>query len=123
MVLKIRAKPKQRPRVTRFGTYTPKDTVEYERLIASLYRAHTKDVYTGAVEIFIEYHFKIPKARIKKLRKGEPHLQRPDEDNLTKAIKDALNGVAYADDELVWHTDSRKVWWDEDEIILEIKEG
>ena len=58
--------------------------------------------------------FKLPQ-RIPKgdtRRMGSKHLLTPDADNITKLIKDALNGVAYADDCQVFQINCEKVWSD-----------
>ena len=70
-----------------------------------------------------------PRARLPKMYVSEPDLQKPDIDNVTKLVMDALNGVAYADDSQVTHIVAGKsdrergvkpttfVWvrWEEDE--------
>lgn len=38
------------------------------------------------------------------------HDKKPDLDNLEKAVKDALNGVAWYDDSQIAHVDAKKVW-------------
>jgi Holliday junction resolvase RusA-like endonuclease len=41
---------------------------------------------------------------------GTPHTQKPDADNLAKAIKDALNRLAWTDDAQVAELTVRKMW-------------
>lgn len=41
---------------------------------------------------------------------GRFHAQRPDADNLTKLVGDALNGIAYLDDSQIAETFARNVW-------------
>ena len=40
----------------------------------------------------------------------EPHTSRPDTDNLIKAVKDALTGVVYRDDSLIWSEEIQKMY-------------
>lgn len=47
--------------------------------------------------------------------RGTPHEQKPDKDNLLKALLDAL----YGDDSHVWHDDGHlKFWGDEGSITV-----
>jgi Holliday junction resolvase RusA-like endonuclease len=41
---------------------------------------------------------------------GTPHTQKPDADNIAKAIKDALNRLSWTDDAQVAEMTVRKVW-------------
>jgi Holliday junction resolvase RusA-like endonuclease len=83
---------KARPRVTRKGyAYTPKDTVEAEKLVRESYLTQCIDFLTKRPIFFegdieVEVVFRLPDKR------------RRDLDNLYKTITDALNGVAYPDD-------------------------
>ena len=64
--------------------------------------------YRGAVELRVESVFRRPFSHYKRGIRGDDtrlkvsaprfHTQRPDTDNLTKFIGDALSGVAYHDD-------------------------
>ena len=50
---------------------------------------------------------------------GKPHQQRPDLDNLVKAVLDCLK----CEDKYVYHIDAKKMWWEEGKIIFyDIKE-
>lgn len=101
--------PKQRPRVTKFGTYTPAKTIDYERLVALGYKAAGGMLFDCPVHVTVKAYFKIPKSR-KELIEGDWHIQRPDLDNLIKIVKDGLNGVAYKDDSQVVYLDGLKKW-------------
>ena len=116
---------KGRPRVTRGGmhTYTPEKTVNYEKLVRFYYKG--KNYGDKPIKIIIKAFYKTPKTT--KLRKGEiieklkeadlpidglkgelwkracefdaiKCTVKPDAGNVSKSIKDALNGVAYDDD-------------------------
>lgn len=116
MIIEIPGKPqpKQRPRMTRYGAvYTPAATQSFERLV----KRHAK--LAGAkpglepVHVDITSVFAIPKSWSKKRKlaaDGQPHISRPDLDNLVKSVLDGLNGVAFADDALVHSVSCRKVW-------------
>ena len=98
---------KGRPRVTRFGTYTPPKTVAYE--------AHVRDSWNKQTGRFrfppktpllltVFAYSPIPKSYTKKEKAslpGTPVLKKPDWDNIGKIICDALNGVAWDDDSSV----------------------
>lgn len=97
---------KQRPRVTRFGTFTPKETVMYENCVKFEYERQSGVTLDGAIRATIICYYPIPKSVSKKQReqmeKGEtPYTHKSDCDNLAKSILDALNGIAYRDDALI----------------------
>lgn len=108
MILKFtipgKAVGKARPRVTRHGTYTPKGTLEYMRSVKNAYA----DRYYFGENVFMEVtaYFPLPKSASKKELKFYAendylYAKKPDGDNVLKAIKDALNGIAYRDDACV----------------------
>jgi Holliday junction resolvase RusA-like endonuclease len=98
---------KARPRMTRSGhVYTPKKTVDFERVIQASWEAQTNNAKISGCYItaYIYAGFTIPKSWSKKKRlaaAGRPHTSKPDADNVAKAVLDALNHTAYDDDSSV----------------------
>ena len=96
--------PKGRPRFTRAGhAYTPKTTLDYEKKLREYYQSQTDDFYDGAIKVRLEFNMPIPKSTSKKNRELMmigviKHTKKPDSDNMTKAVTDSVNGIAYADD-------------------------
>lgn len=102
---------KARPRVVRnkytgkVSTYIPDKTVAYEELVRLKYTEATNHKFVNgeSLEIKISAYFKIPRGKSKKnkldmqLHKILP-TKKPDCDNISKIVCDALNGVAYKDD-------------------------
>ncbi len=94
---------KGRPRFGNGRTYTDKQTLEYERLIATrAAEAMPCPAVCTPVLVRIYAHHAIPvswsKARRARAQDGLELPGKPDLDNVAKAVLDALNGVAYADD-------------------------
>lgn len=94
---------KGRPRFARNVVYTPKQTLEYEKLIASCYSG---DMLQGPLFVDITAFFSVPKSYSKAMKtaikNGEiTPTKKPDADNIGKVVMDALNGVAYEDDKQV----------------------
>lgn len=87
--------PKERPRFnTKSGhAYTPSKTAKYESHIKFAAKCVCQRPFEGPVEVRLVFNFL--KAKSSKLN----HVtKRPDIDNLTKGVLDALNGVAFIDD-------------------------
>lgn len=105
---------KQRPRMTRQGrAYTPKETVSFERTLSVLAAQHFPEPHTGPVKVTVWATFETPKSWSKKKTAehiNRHHTQKPDADNIAKAIKDGMNRVAYGDDSQVAELHVRKVW-------------
>lgn len=106
----VEGKPigKGRPRITRNGTYTPKKTREYEKLIAWTFRRRYPRFKPckGPVFMTVIAYFPIPKNTTKKLREKMEReevfrIKKPDWDNIGKIVCDALNGIAWEDDNQV----------------------
>lgn len=125
-----KVQPKQRPRFRRAGnkvfTYTPKATVDYENLIKEGFLRKCKNMggYLGNVEMEIIARFKPPKSTSKKkyaLLLNTPFLKKPDLDNAVKSICDALNGVAYNDDNQVSKIMVSKIYYEVDEVEVVIR--
>ena len=127
---------KQRPRVTRSGhAYTPKETVEYERLVKLCFisAANRMGGPDGGrfrrtdrpVSIKISAYYGIPKSAAK-ARRAEMisneilPLKKPDIDNVEKIIMDALNGMAYEDDKQVVQVAGEKKWSESPCVIVEL---
>lgn len=103
-------KGKARPRVVRTsaGTraYTPDKTVAYEELVRIRFSELHREPLEGEVAARITAYYAIPKSATKKrgalmeCNQIRP-MKKPDADNVSKIILDALNGLAYHDDSQV----------------------
>lgn len=111
--------PKQRPRVTRHGTYTPEATRSYERSVLESWRSQSGRFFPEGtpLAVYVTAHFPIPESASKKRRAaldGAPHTQhRGDIDNVVKSVLDALNGFAFPDDSAVCYISAYKDYRDE----------
>lgn len=106
----VHAEPvgKGRPRITKNGNYTPDRTRAYEELVRLEYRKQARlrgGVWFAdrAVAVRITAYYKTPKSASRTRREAMTLLdvlpvRRPDVDNVSKLILDALNGVAWVDD-------------------------
>lgn len=110
--------PKARPRLSKFAVYTPKKTADYEKLIAYEWKRRYKNlILKNAVKLDLLFCFKKAKSC-----KKDYHTQRPDIDNLEKAILDGLNKTAFVDDCQVVEMKSQKVFSDVDKIVITVTE-
>ena len=125
-------KGKGRPRFTKFGnfvkTYTPTDTASYENLIKVQFRITCGKWYSELpLKMKITAIHGIVKSATKKDRakmlSGELYpTKKPDADNITKIICDALNGIAYKDDTQVVDLEVKKIYGEVEKVIVEIEE-
>lgn len=119
---------KARPRVSKWGTYTPQKTVNYEVLIQEMYMIHCKKVkLTGPLRANITAYFPIPqsKSEIDKqlMREGYiRHTSKPDWDNIGKIVSDALNKIAYDDDSSIVTASVEKYYSDNPRLEVDIAE-
>jgi len=120
---------KGRPRVTKWGTYTPEKTKNYETLVKELFFIeHGQTLLEGQLKIDIKAYFSIPKSASKKKKQlmleGELRpTKKPDADNILKIIGDALNDLAYKDDKQIVSANIEKFYSDEPRLEVEIKEA
>jgi len=125
--VKGQPKGKGRPRFTKNGhVYTPESTRIYEEEIKLRYKEKFKDEMLDgniAVEVFIN---KKPASYlgIKKYNKllGKYCNIKPDTDKVVKAVLDALNGVAYADDKNVVEIYAVKKYASESSVVVRLYE-
>jgi len=90
---------KQRPAVLRYWAY--RDTIR------------DKIGQIEASQLRLSFYLAFPKSYSSKKRQalaGQPHQQKPDADNLAKAVLDAL----FIDDAHVWSLQIEKHWEDQD---------
>lgn len=121
---------KQRPRFRKNGkgTYTPKQTRDYEgtiRLLASREMAG-KEPLNIPVALELRAHFAIPQSW-SQAKKMDALLGRVrptaglDVDNIVKAIMDGMNKVAYRDDCLVVSVTASKVYGQSPFVVATVK--
>lgn len=96
---------KQRPRATVRGgharIYTPRKTRVFEECVRKAWREQVGEEWAGfigSVTVTVSVTRELAKSNPKKWV-GRQDVQKPDVDNVLKAVLDALNGLAYADDE------------------------
>lgn len=96
---------KQRARTTKWGSYTPEKTVNYETLVKVIYKEKypKQELIYTPIKMTINAYLKIPKSTPKKhislmAEGGIRPTKKPDIDNIAKIILDALNGICYKDD-------------------------
>ena len=107
LVIPGEPKAKARPRVTRFGTYTPKTTVEYEDSIRAAWDALDRYPDLPAC-VRLDVRFYLGTHR------------HTDVDNMVKAVKDALNKRAYDDDWQVHELRAQKFYTSKDRARTEV---
>lgn len=95
---------KQRPRATlrggHAGVYTPRKTRVFEEQVRKAWReqvGETWSFFSGPVTVTVSITRELAKSNPKRWG-GRLDTGRPDLDNVLKAVLDALNGLAYADD-------------------------
>jgi Holliday junction resolvase RusA-like endonuclease len=104
--------------------YTPKVTADYEKAIRSHWDAvyGTCKPFSGPLAVTVSFRYRRPQSHYMRgvLRETAPvhYTQTPDLDNVEKAVLDALNKVAYADDKQIIRKYSEKLWHHENEIEL-----
>lgn len=90
--------PQGRPRFYRrgnhVGAYDPPKSKAWKATVQSEALRQKCKPLEGALWVVVEFYLKKPKA----MKQPTPHTARIDIDNLSKAIFDALNGIAYHDD-------------------------
>ncbi len=104
---------KARPRVTRFGTYTPETTRTYHELI----QVYARQAMAGEPPIEKECPVRL---YVNVFRKCQL-VNRPDIDNYCKSIMDGLNGIVWEDDSSVVELRAYK-FQDKDEHISVVVE-
>ena len=118
---------KGRPRVTKWGAYTPEKTVNYENLVQFSYLQEYKNIepLEGYLKIEIAFYMPIPKSTSKKNRElmiGWKLLpdKKPDIDNMIKSITDALNELAYQDDKQIVEVHAYKYYSEQPKAVVMI---
>ena len=120
------AQAKQRPRINRNTgrVYTPGATSKYEKLVKESYGDNPwfEDQF---ISIKILFKFEVPKSYSKKKQDealaGNLRPTKGDIDNYIKSVLDGLNKVAFLDDRYICNITAEKMFAEESETIVEIK--
>lgn len=124
-------KGKARPRVNTYTgiAYTPTNTKDYELLVKQYFKVKYPRYVPlkGRVSIDIKAYFKVlkstPKKDIPAMLSGEVSpTKKPDIDNITKIILDALNKMAFEDDNQITKINVEKLYGEEEKVYIKIEE-
>lgn len=117
--------PKARARTVRLKngkshSFTPIETEIWENIIRTSALPHRPErLLEGALALEATFYFMPPKNRPKK--RVYPSVK-PDLDNLTKSVKDALEGLIYANDSQIVEEHTRKLYDKTPRIEVVIKQ-
>ena len=125
-----KGRPKSSRRGDRTITYTPEQTVLYENLIKTEYRAQCglHRFADGAnLEMVIVAYYAIPKSASKKqkalmLADRVRPTKKPDADNVIKVVADSLNEIAYRDDAQIVRVSMDKLYAEQPRLVVTIQE-
>lgn len=117
---------KQRPRFSRASgrAYTPGQTVSFERVVGQYALEAGAVAIEGPVKLTVIAVFEPAASWAKKKRAAamwNAHTQKPDLDNVQKAILDGLNRIAFADDGQVAQIECRKMWGEPARTIVTVE--
>lgn len=124
-------KGKARPRMNTYTgkAYTPTNTKDYEELIKQYFKIKYPRYipFENRVSVKIVAQFKIPKTATKKEKEliSEGKLsptKKPDIDNIIKIVLDALNKMAFKDDNQITKLEVEKHYGEEEKIFVKIEE-
>lgn len=111
--------PCAKPRMTQRDRWKQRPAVERYRDFCDRLRAWAEDAHFVAPESGLSMLFLLPMPpswprKKREAMHGQPHQQRPDKDNLEKAVWDAL----LCEDSRVWHTNSVQKRWSHQGAII-----
>lgn len=126
---KITGKGRPRVNTSTAIAYTPARTKEYEELIKQYFiiKYRTIKPLEGRLSVTIKAHFSIPK-NTSKLKTEEmlnntiSPVKKPDIDNIAKIVLDALNKIAFKDDNQITKLNVEKIYSEEEKISIKIEE-
>lgn len=107
------AKRRHRVSFAQRRTYDHPENSKFEAVVRELAAQHFPAPLLGPVRVEIVATFAPPQSWSKRKvvdHLHRPHTQKPDRDNLEKAVLDGLNRIAFADDAQVADGRTRKVW-------------
>lgn len=105
--------PTPAPRQVRRDAFEPSRSVQRYRAFRD--ECRWKRIWRPEPGDLVVFCMPIPRSRVREGLDGRPHLQKPDVDNLLKALLDAL----YDDDCAVWTCTAAKVWSTTPGIFIE----
>jgi Holliday junction resolvase RusA-like endonuclease len=118
MKIEVRLDPVAKPRMTRADKWKHRVVVDRyfdfkDALVGlcNLSQFRLGDVYR------VEFYIAMPKSWSKVKKKeyeGKPHQDKPDLDNLLKALNDCLKD----EDKAIWSIEATKIWWNEGKIVI-----
>ena len=124
-----------RPRAVRFGKgirmYDPKKVATFKRQLGMLAKQQMLDrgldPYDGPLEVNMEFYRPVQasiskKERARRLSGVHMPTVKPDLDNYIKSTSDALNGIIWADDNLIVSLEAKKFYSEQPHLTVEIKE-
>lgn len=113
-----------RPRFFRRGSfvgcYDPSKSKSWKDTIVWQAIENKVPLLDGALDMRLVFSLKRPKSLPKKVIH---HVKKPDLDNLTKAVKDALKGIAYKDDSQIISCMALKRYGEPLGVQIQIYEG
>lgn len=102
---------KARPRLGKSKTYTPKRTKDHQNNIAWTAKQQGVKILKGAVHVKLQFYMPLPITQnLRELALIGTHFHPCDIDNLSKAVLDALNCIAWEDDKQVVSLIAGKNW-------------
>lgn len=116
LIFNIEPVVKGRPRVCKWGAYTPKKTAEFEKELKALAKIlWKKEPFSGPLKIRIRLICKKPK-------KPSQVWPRGDVDNFSKAVSDSLNEILWLDDCQIVDERTTKEYGDQGMIEITVEE-
>lgn len=126
---KITGKGRPRVNTSTAIAYTPVKTKEYEELIKQYFIIKYRAIkpLEGRLSVTIKAHFSIPKNTNKSnteemLNNKISPVKKPDIDNIAKIVLDALNKLAFKDDNQITKLNVEKIYSEEEKISIKIEE-
>lgn len=123
-----------RPRATRMGKgirlYDPEKVAIFKRQLGMLAKQQMLDrglePFDGPLEVCMEFHRPVQesiskKERARRLSGVHRPTVKPDLDNYIKSTSDALNGIIWADDNLIISLEAKKFYAEQPHLTVEIK--
>mgnify|MGYP002814100871 CR=1 FL=1 len=117
-MIELKINPVAKPRMTRSDIWKHRPIVDrYFAFKDHLVRLCRLQSFELPDSYKVEFLITMPDSWSRSKRdslQGSPHRQRPDLDNLVKALNDCL----IKEDSSVWNFEASKIWWDEGKILI-----